>query len=349
MTSNRKMTLADYPQLAAELDRAHHPMLDPARIPHRSWADLHWVCGKYATHCWSAPPANRTRQPQCPYCTGKKTDPRRSLGTLYPEFAQQWHPNKNGRLTPCNVLPYSSRCVWWQDPQRPSRVWRAVVSSRLAAPRNPWERGLRADRYNCLATTHPGLAKQFVAPANGQRFSPKTITAGSNRRARWRCPKDQAHVWEAAVFTVVNSRHSGCPYCVHRVSGEQRELFAGLARRLAGLEYETGVPCEQPIKVVGWRSGFDACLPSARLLLDYDGSRYHGSPASHARDRRKIRAAHDAGWCAIRIRVAPLKKLAPDDICVPHRFDRDAFVTLVLEALKTWHRKKRGFPLFHLC
>lgn len=349
MTSNRKKTLADYPQLTAELDRAHHPMLDPARIPHRSWVVLHWVCAKNATHCWSAPPANRTRQPKCPFCTGKKTDPKQSLATLYPELAQQWHPSKNGRLRPCDVLPHSSRSVWWQDPHHPSRVWRAVVSSRIVGSLTPWERGLRADRYNCLSTTHPAVAKLFIAPAKGRRFSPRTITAGSNFRARWRCPRDPEHVWEAAVYTVVNARHAGCPRCAHRVSWEQSKLFAGLARRLPGLEYETGASGEIPLGVVGWRCGFDARLGSAHLLIDYDGHRFHSSPASQARDRRKVKAARNAGWRVIRIRAAPLKIITRDDIRVPHHFDRETCVTLVLEALKTWHRKKRGFPLFHLC
>ena len=133
------------------------------------------------------------------------------------------------------------------------------------------------------------------------------------------------------------------------MSWEQSELFAGLARRLPSLEYETGAPGEIPLGVVGWRGGFDARLDSARLLIDYDGPRFHASPSAHSRDRRKVKAARDAGWHVIRIRAAPLKKITRDDIHVPHRFDRETCVTLVLEALKTWHRKKRGFPLFHLC
>jgi len=349
MTSNRKKTLADYPQLAAELDRTHHRMLDPARIPHRSWANLHWVCSKDATHRWSAPPANRTRQPMCPYCTGKKTDPKRSLGTLYPDLAKQWHPNKNGALTPSDVTPRSGRHVWWRDPNHPSRVWRAVVSSRVVGALTPWERGLRADRYNCLATTHPAIAKLFVGPAKDRHFSPRTITPGSHFRAIWRCPRNPEHLWEAPVCKVVSARHSGCPHCVHRVSWEQRQLFSGLARRILGLEYEMGALGEKPLKVPGWRCGFDACLRGAHLLIDYDGPRFHASPSAHARDHRKVRAARDAGWYVIRIRAAPLKKITRDDIPVPHRFDRETYVTLVLEALKTWHRKRRGFPLFHLC
>ncbi len=82
MASKRKKTLADYPRLAAELGRARYPMLDPASIAHCSWNNFHWVCRKDATNRWRAPLANRGRQPKCPYCTGRLTDPRRPLGAF---------------------------------------------------------------------------------------------------------------------------------------------------------------------------------------------------------------------------------------------------------------------------
>lgn len=349
MKPNERKTLADYPHLAAELDRERHPLLDPACIPHRSWARFHWVCGKDHTHRWSAAPANRTRQPGCPYCTGRKTDPKRSLGALYPELAQQWHPTRNGGLTSHDVTLHSSRLIWWYDPDHPSRVWRAAVSSRMVTPRTPWERGLRADEGNCLATTHPAVAKQFVTPVSGKRFSPRTVTAGSNRRAAWQCPLNPKHQWEAAIYTVVSARHSGCPYCTYRVSFEQVELFTGLSRHLPHLEFETGSIDEGTLKVPGWRCGFDARLAIACLLIDYDGSRFHSPSPAYKRDRRKVKAARRAGWSVIRIRPAPLKQITCDDVRVPHNFNRETYVRLVLDALKAWYRRRYSSPLFHLC
>lgn len=38
----------------------------------------------------------------------------RSLALLRPELAAQWHPSKNGDLTPENVASKSSRSIWWE-------------------------------------------------------------------------------------------------------------------------------------------------------------------------------------------------------------------------------------------
>ncbi len=38
------------------------------------------------------------------------------LATLYPKLAKEWHPSKNGDLTPESVLPNSNKKVWWLLP-----------------------------------------------------------------------------------------------------------------------------------------------------------------------------------------------------------------------------------------
>ena len=37
-----------------------------------------------------------------------------SLQETHPQVADQWHPTKNGDLTPAEVLPYSRKKVWWR-------------------------------------------------------------------------------------------------------------------------------------------------------------------------------------------------------------------------------------------
>ena len=49
----------------------------------------------------------------CPYCKGHSISIEHSLAYLYPEIASQWHPTKNGTLTPSQVFPCSDRVVWW--------------------------------------------------------------------------------------------------------------------------------------------------------------------------------------------------------------------------------------------
>lgn len=44
----------------------------------------------------------------------KKIIKSNSLATRYPDLAQQWHPTKNGGLTPYNVTAGSNKKVWWK-------------------------------------------------------------------------------------------------------------------------------------------------------------------------------------------------------------------------------------------
>ena len=61
----------------------------------------------------------------------------RSLKDEYPELASEWHPTKNGSLTPEQVMAGSNKIVWWKrsyDAPETGRhydfEWRASVKNR---------------------------------------------------------------------------------------------------------------------------------------------------------------------------------------------------------------------------
>ena len=68
-----------------------------------------WKCKK--GHEWKAPLSPRFKH-GCPYCVGK-VSMTNSLATKFPDLAKQWHPTKNGDLTPSDVSPNSLERVWW--------------------------------------------------------------------------------------------------------------------------------------------------------------------------------------------------------------------------------------------
>jgi hypothetical protein len=59
---------------------------------------------------------------------GRKATKERNFGTLHPELAQQWHPTKNGDLTPGQVTPGSSKKVWWKCER--GHEWQARIAFR---------------------------------------------------------------------------------------------------------------------------------------------------------------------------------------------------------------------------
>ena len=53
-----------------------------------------------------------------------------SLADFNPELAKQWHPDKNGDLTPYDVLPGSNVKVWWKCPRGTDHEWKTSVGLR---------------------------------------------------------------------------------------------------------------------------------------------------------------------------------------------------------------------------
>ncbi len=58
--------------------------------------------------------ADRHRGIGCAICSNYKVVKSNSLATLNPELASEWHPTKNGDLTPEKVMPGSGKNVWWK-------------------------------------------------------------------------------------------------------------------------------------------------------------------------------------------------------------------------------------------
>lgn len=101
-----------YPQISAEWDYIKNDPLTPHDVSYRSHQIVFWTCEK--GHSWKSSISNRTRGWGCPYCGNKKVEQGfNDLATLNPELAKEWHPTKNGMLTASDVLPSSSKRIWW--------------------------------------------------------------------------------------------------------------------------------------------------------------------------------------------------------------------------------------------
>ena len=59
------------------------------------------------------------------YMPGLIASVTKSLATLNPEIADQWHPTQNGDLTPVQVVARSGRNVWWKCSEGPDHEWPA--------------------------------------------------------------------------------------------------------------------------------------------------------------------------------------------------------------------------------
>ncbi len=86
--------------------------LKPYQVTPHKHLKAWWIC-KY-NHEWQAFIYSRAGGSGCPYCSGQKVGFGNDLKTKFPETAKEWHPTKNGKLFPEDVMPGSGIKRWWQ-------------------------------------------------------------------------------------------------------------------------------------------------------------------------------------------------------------------------------------------
>jgi hypothetical protein len=117
---------ATHPEILKEWDDEFNGDLTPHSITKHTTRLIGLKCPVghlYQTkvHLWAL--GNR-----CPYCAGKKVDKNLSLAIQYPKVAAEWDTEKNGKITPFDVLPKSRMMAWWKCACGHS--WRTKVYNR---------------------------------------------------------------------------------------------------------------------------------------------------------------------------------------------------------------------------
>ncbi len=135
-----------------------------------------------------------------------------SISSLIPNVAAQWHPTKNGSLTPDQVVAQSAKKYWWQCTKGEDHEWLANVSNRARLGTGcPCCAGQKASVTNSLASLHPDVAVEWH-PTKNNSLSPDKVVAGSHKKYWWKCPNGEDHEWNANVGNRTRLGR-GCPYC----------------------------------------------------------------------------------------------------------------------------------------
>lgn len=102
-----------HPELSTEWDSSKNGNVTPEDVVAGSGKKYWWKCPKGPDHEWINSPNGRTGMGvrRCPFCTGKKVSTTNSLNSRFPEIAKQWHPDRNGNITPEQVVAGSSKNI----------------------------------------------------------------------------------------------------------------------------------------------------------------------------------------------------------------------------------------------
>ena len=225
--SNRRLSVTNsLAALRPDLAREWHPTRNGRRTPGdvvatSSKTRVWWKCPRGPDHAWHVAPFWRVRFGfGCPFCAGQQPSVTSSLATRYPDVAAQWHPTRNGELTPHDISPAAKRIIWWRCSR--GHAWQESPRARTtpsssACPRcvpKPRRSGqgrptLRGQPVRLLAS-YPHLVAQWDPTRNGG-LKPTDFTAGSSKPIWWRCTQGPDHTWQAAPRD--RTKGIGCPFC----------------------------------------------------------------------------------------------------------------------------------------
>jgi hypothetical protein len=139
----------------------------------------------------------------------KKPPKGMSLAETNSTLAKEWHPTKND-LTPWDIFENSGKIkIWWCCDKGQDHEWEASPNARSGRG-CPVCSGKKVVNSNCMATTHPKLAKDFHQTKNGA-LTPKNILGTYSKKIWWKCDKGPDHEWEASPEN--RARGTGCAIC----------------------------------------------------------------------------------------------------------------------------------------
>jgi uncharacterized protein YndB with AHSA1/START domain len=118
------------PELAKQWHPTKNGELTPRDVSIGSNKKVWWKCSKGDDHEWEAMVIKRSRGNGCPFCSNHKVAKSNSLAVKNPKLAKEWHPSKNGDLTPFDVTPGSGKKVWWKCLKNDHHVWEAFINNR---------------------------------------------------------------------------------------------------------------------------------------------------------------------------------------------------------------------------
>lgn len=143
-----------FPRVAAEWHPTKNRPLTASQVMPFAERKVWWRCRE--GHDWDAAVSHRSSGEGRPYCSGHRVSPTNSLAarapktqsvhlrcafccnrrlsvtnrlsSVAPAVSREWHPTRNGAITPRDVVYSSNRRAWWRCAR--GHVWATRISQR---------------------------------------------------------------------------------------------------------------------------------------------------------------------------------------------------------------------------
>lgn len=201
-----------HPEIAALWDHSKNGNLTDKGVTAGSATKVWWLC--LLGHSWLTTPdvVTQATSTGCPFCSGRSVLVGfNDLVTTHPKIAAEWDYARNIGLDLQDITAKTKKHAHWVCGSDRKHQWETTVNARcIGGSGCPYCSGHKLlVGFNDLVTTHPEIAAQWDAEANGD-LTPRGVSAGSSLMTGWKCDKHPDHKWKARV---TGRRKSGCPYC----------------------------------------------------------------------------------------------------------------------------------------
>lgn len=269
-----------YPETAKEWHRALNGDIIPSMVAGGSDKKYWWQC-KQCDHTWEAPPSNRGKKGTgCPCCAGHVIKVgHNDLLTLYPKLASEWHPTKNGDLTPQGITAGSPKNIWWKCGK--GHEWEAKVRGRAVKGGGCYQCNLVSLKVGSrsIVENYAHLLEEWDYEKNTRL--PETYSENSNKPVWWICKQDNSHEWEAVIANRT-SKKSGCPICWQVNATSLAEIAIGDFLESLGLDIKRNFT-----KLLDNGKEIDIWLPEYNVGIEYNGLYWHSEAAGKDRKYHK--------------------------------------------------------------
>lgn len=285
---------SNFPEVAEQWNYDKNLELKPTEVTSHSNKKVWWVCNK--GHEFQMAVCDRTakKRKNCPYCVNKHVlKGFNDLNSICPEVAKEWHPIKNGKMTPDQVLSSSSKKYWWMCDR--GHEYQACLNNRVNKGKRksgcPFCAGKRVlQGFNDIATVRPEIVNEWDVERNGGKLASE-ILAGTHFKYWWVCPV--GHEYQASPENRTKNATTNCPICARQsqTSFPEQAIFYYLKRIFPDAKNRYLYEGQE----------IDIFIPSIKVGIEYDGKLFHTKDTQN-REENKEKKLMNYGIRLIRVK-----------------------------------------------
>ena len=252
---NCESLLLKNPDIIDEWHPTKNGTLTPSDVNANSKTKVWWKC-RYCGYEFLNTVHRHSNHRVCKNC----------MSLLYknPKLAKEWHPTKNGSLTPDKISANNNKKVWWIC--KNGHEFKSNIHYRNNGVGCPYCANQKVCIDNCLATKSPHLIKEWHPTKNGN-LTPFDVISGSNKKAWWLCKNKHES------YSSISARNNGCgcPYC-NKIELKDGTICDSLSEAYIYLELKNkNIPFNHQVKINLGKCSCDFYITSENKYIEVTG------------------------------------------------------------------------------